>query len=109
MPYPAFDRTRLRIQPLGRRQHDLDLSAILPLDAQLPEFSNEALPVLGERMAAARRTGRSCLLVMGAHVVRAGVSRFLIDAMQRKLITHVAMNGAGPIHDWEFALIGHTT
>jgi hypothetical protein len=46
---------------------------------------------------------------MGAHVLRAGVSRFLIDFMQRKLITHIAMNGAGPIHDWEFALIGATT
>jgi hypothetical protein len=29
--------------------------------------------------------------------------------MERGLISHVAMNGAGPIHDWEFALIGSTT
>jgi hypothetical protein len=46
---------------------------------------------------------------MGAHVIRAGVSRFLIDLMERGLIDHVAMNGAGPIHDWELALIGATT
>jgi hypothetical protein len=46
---------------------------------------------------------------MGAHVLRAGVARQLIDLMERGLITHVAMNGAGPIHDWEFALIGSTT
>jgi hypothetical protein len=109
MPYPVFDRSRLRIKPLGERQHDIDLSCILPLNADLPEFSNAALPVLGERMAAARRNRRSCMLVMGAHVIRAGVSRFLIDAMERKYITHIAMNGAGPIHDWEFALIGKTT
>jgi hypothetical protein len=109
MPYPLFDRSRLRIQPLSNRQHDLDLSAILPLDAKLPAFDNPALPVLGERMAAARRNRRSLMLVMGAHVLRAGVSRFLIDAMERGLITHIAMNGAGPIHDWEFALIGKTT
>jgi hypothetical protein len=109
MPYPAFDRSRLRVQPLNQRQHDLDLSALLPLDAKLPEFRHPALPVLGERMAAAKRNRRACLLVMGAHVLRAGVSRFLIDAMERGLITHVAMNGAGPIHDWELALIGATT
>ena len=33
MPYPIFDRSRLRIQPLAQRQHDLNLSALLPLDA----------------------------------------------------------------------------
>jgi hypothetical protein len=46
---------------------------------------------------------------MGAHVLRAGVSRYLIDMMRRGLISHLAMNGAGPIHDWELALIGATT
>jgi hypothetical protein len=47
--------------------------------------------------------------MMGAHVLRAGVSRFLIDLLERGLLDHVAMNGAGPIHDWELALIGATT
>jgi hypothetical protein len=46
---------------------------------------------------------------MGAHVLRAGVSRFVIDLMERGLVTHLAMNGAVPVHDWEFALIGATT
>jgi hypothetical protein len=109
VPYPAFDRSRLRIQPLSKRQHDLDLSVVLPLDAPLPDFSHPAIPALGQRMAAAKRGRRACILMMGAHVLRAGVSRYLIDWMERGLVTHVAMNGAGPIHDWEFALIGATT
>lgn len=109
MPYPAFDRTRLKIQPLSQRQNDLDLSAVLPLNGTLRPFENTSLPILAERWAAARRNDRSRLLVMGAHVLRAGVSRFLIDAMERKFLTHIAMNGAGPIHDWELALIGQTT
>jgi hypothetical protein len=45
---------------------------------------------------------------MGAHVIRAGVARQLIDLMERGLITHVGMNGAGPIHDYELARIGAT-
>src|SRR5262249_4637750 len=49
------------------------------------------------------------ILLMGAHVLRAGVSRYLIDMMERGLLSHIAMNGAGPIHDWELALIGATT
>ncbi|HEV3258987.1 MAG TPA: hypothetical protein VG013_19100, partial [Gemmataceae bacterium] len=109
MPYPVFDRSRLKIQPLSRRQHDLDLSVMLSLDSPVPEFSHPALPVLGRRLADARRQGRARILMMGAHVLRAGVSRYLIDLMERGLLTHVAMNGAGPVHDWEFALIGATT
>jgi hypothetical protein len=109
MPYPAFDRSRVRVQPLARRQHDLDLSVMLPLDAPLPEFGDLAVPLLGRRLVEARQRGSARLLLMGAHVLRAGVQRYLIDLMERGLLTHLAMNGAGPIHDWEFALIGATT
>jgi hypothetical protein len=109
MPFPAFDRSRLRLQPLAVRCHDLDLSAILPLDAPLPPFANPYLPLLGRRLVEARRQGRARILLMGAHVLRAGVSRHLIDLMERGLVSHIAMNGAGPIHDWEFALVGATT
>lgn len=108
MPFPAFDRSRLRIQPLSARQHDLDLSVLLPLDAPV-EFTHAALPILAERLVKAKESGRSRILFMGAHVIRAGVARHVIDLMQRGLLSHVAMNGAGPIHDWEFALIGATT
>jgi hypothetical protein len=109
MPFPAFDRSRLRIQPLSARQHDLDLSILLPLDAAVPDFFHPALPLLGQRLVMARREGRARILLMGAHVLRAGVAPYLIDLMERGLINHIAMNGAGPIHDWEFALIGAST
>lgn len=108
MPFPQFDRARLRVQPLAARQHDLDRSALLPLDATAA-FTHPALPVLGNRLATARDAGAARLLIMGAHVLRAGVVRHLIDLMERRLISHVAVNGAGPIHDWEFALIGAST
>jgi hypothetical protein len=109
MPYPTFDRSRLRIKSLAEREHDLDLSVVLPLDAPLKPFEHFALPVLGRRLVEARTAGAARILLMGAHVLRAGVARYLIDLMERGLLSHVAMNGAGPIHDWEFALIGATT
>ncbi len=109
MPFPQFDRSRLRIQPLAQRQNDLDLSVLLPLDAPPSNFSHPAIDLLGKRLVEARRKGAARILVMGAHVLRAGVAHYLIDLMQRGLLSHVAMNGAGPIHDWEFALIGAST
>src|SRR5918994_666426 len=108
MPFPQFDRSRLHLQPLGRRQHDLTLADLLPLDAPAA-FDHPALPVLADRLAAAKETGAARMLVMGAHVLRAGVQRHLIDLMERGLVDHLALNGAGPIHDWELALIGATT
>lgn len=109
MPFPAFDRSRLKLQPLAQRQHDLTLAHLLPLNAPSFGFSHAALPILTERMRQAKRRGSAIILMMGAHLLRAGVSRLLIDLMERRLITHVAMNGAGPIHDWELALVGATT
>src|SRR5437763_15726674 len=109
MPYPRFDRARLRVQPLAARQHDLTLAHVLPPTGTPPAFDHPALPVLGQRLVAARRGGRARILLTGAHVLRAGVQHCLIDLLERGLIDHVAMNGAGPIHDWELALIGATT
>lgn len=108
MPFPAFDRSRLKIKPLRERQHDIDLSILLPLDAPLA-FEHAAIPILAQRLHDAKQRGAARIALMGAHVLRAGVSRFLIDMMARGDLTHLAMNGAGPIHDWELALIGATT
>jgi hypothetical protein len=47
--------------------------------------------------------------MMGAHVIRAGVNRHIIDMVERGWIDHIAMNGAGTIHDYELARIGATT
>jgi hypothetical protein len=109
MPYAQFDRSRLKLRPLAERENDLDLSAILPLDAETPDLHNADIGTLAARIVAAKQAGAAIILSMGAHVIRAGVSRFIIDLMERGYLTHVAMNGAGPIHDFEFALIGGTT
>lgn len=109
MPYPQFDRSRLILRPLAEREHDLDLSVILPLDTPVPDLPNPDLDAIAARVVAARERGAEVLLVMGAHVLRRGNSRFIIDLMRRGLITHLAVNGACAIHDFEFALIGATT
>jgi hypothetical protein len=109
--YPQFDRSKLIIKPLAERKHDIPYSHMLGLNDLPPAIAPQGmadLKQIGERMAEAKRRGATVLLLMGAHVIRAGVARQLIDLMERGLITHIGMNGAGPIHDYEFALIGET-
>ncbi len=107
--YEIFDRSRLRIKPLAERQHDLDLDRWLALDDAAPEFSHPDLGAIADRLSRAREAGAARILMMGAHVLRAGVNRHLIDLMERGWIDHIAMNGAGAIHDYELARIGATT
>jgi hypothetical protein len=108
---PTFDRSRLIIKPLAERQHDLSIDRQLPLEELPPPLEGKAMAdiaELGRRMARAKERGAAILLLMGAHVIRASVARQLIDLMERGLITHVGMNGAGPVHDYELARIGAT-
>ena len=109
MPYPMFDRSRLKLKPLSERVHDMQLDEVLPLSAAGEPFADLALPQIAQRVARARAHDAPVILMMGAHVIKTGLSRFVIDLMARGIVTHVAMNGAGPIHDYELALIGATT
>jgi hypothetical protein len=47
--------------------------------------------------------------MLGGHPIKLGLSRFLIDLSERRLVTHLATNGAGLIHDFELALAGGTS
>jgi len=60
-------------------------------------------------VVAARRRGAAVILMMGAHPIKAGLSRFVIDLLQRGMISHIAGNGAVAIHDTELAMIGATS
>lgn len=107
--YPEFDRSRLRIKPLAERANDLRLDRWMALEDAAPPFEDARLAALAERVREARRRGAARILMMGAHVLRAGVNRHLIDLVERGFIDHIAMNGAGVIHDYELARIGATT
>ena len=108
--YPVFDRSRLRVRPLAERDHDMDLGYLLQLE-ELEEKADstlqESLALVAPRLTPARPGAR--ILMMGAHVIKSGVSRQVIDLLKRGAFTHVAMNGAGAIHDFELARIGATT
>lgn len=107
-PYAALDVSAIRLRPLAERQHDLDVSCILPLSTPQNRASASLLAV-ARAMRSARYRGASTVFLCGAHVLRAGVQRYIFDLMERGFIQGIAVNGAAMIHDFEFALIGATT
>jgi hypothetical protein len=60
-------------------------------------------------LAKAAGDKKTIILGMGAHVIKVGLNPIVIDLMQRGIITGVAMNGAGIIHDLEVAMAGQTS
>lgn len=78
--------------------------------ASLPHFlAASQLLELADRIVAARRAGRPVIVGMGAHVIKVGLSPVLIDLMERGVVTALALNGAGIVHDYEIALAGRTS
>ena len=107
--YRIFDRSRLQVKPLSERVHDLSRDRWIGVSDEVPEYTHPDLGAVAERLLRARASGSARMLVMGAHLLRAGVNRHIIDMVERGAIDHIAMNGAGAIHDYEIARIGATT
>ena len=109
MPFPMFDRSQLKIRPLGERINDLNYEVVKTLDAPVPPFNSPDIEAVSDAIVKAHTIGAPVIMLMGAHVIRKGNANYIIDLMERKIITHIGMNGAGVIHDYEFAKIGATT
>jgi len=62
-----------------------------------------------DAIAGAAHAKKGVVVMLGGHVVKTGLSRLLVDLMERGVITHLAMNGSGAIHDYEVARFGSTS
>ena len=109
MPFEMFDRSRLNLLPLGERIHDLQLeTTMLPAVAD-NGYRHPTVSLLAERIRIAKEKHANVTLMLGGHVIRSGVAPCMEAMMKAGYLTHIAMNGAAAIHDFEFALIGATT
>jgi hypothetical protein len=64
---------------------------------------------LVNRLTMAVRDKKTIILSMGAHAIKIGLSPVILDLMEKGIITGLAMNGAGIIHDLEVAMVGATS
>lgn len=110
MPYPQLDRHALAIKPLSARHNKLrvERNFISPDQpaGRLPDATAAMVDEVVARVRAARRANRPVILAFGAHTIKNGLAPVLIRLMERGWVTHLATNGAGIIHDWEFAYQG---
>lgn len=78
--------------------------------ASLPEqLLGLDFPELVGRLAASHLNNRPIIVGMGAHVIKVGLNPILIDLMERGIISAIALNGAGVVHDTEIAMVGRTS
>jgi hypothetical protein len=108
-----LDLSKLKVLPLSQRVSLTKADAVI-LDPDAPpkpcSAENEKLIA---RCAAdvrkARDRGKTVMLIYGAHLLRNGAAAVLERMMGKGWLTHLATNGAGTIHDWEYAWFGAST
>ncbi len=114
------DPSRLRTVPFAGRRNKVDPSLLASAPRPNPSFSDflDALPDIlaaGElrtvirHVAAAAGARRGVVLLLGGHVIKTGMGPLLRELLARGVVTHVAMNGAAAIHDFELAAFGGTS
>ena len=109
MPYPAIDLSKVKTYSLTSRASLVNVDQFVTPETPVAAYDNPDLVAVAEKILTARRTGAAVIWMIGAHVVKRGLSPLLIDLMQKGIITHIACNGATTIHDFEIAMIGHTS
>ncbi|MBQ7639187.1 MAG: hypothetical protein IJS90_09835 [Clostridia bacterium] len=72
-------------------------------------YSSEEFDILVEKLKEAKAEKKAATFFFGAHVIKFGLSKYLIWLMENGYITHLASNGAGSIHDFELSFLGGTS
>lgn len=108
-----LDLSRLKVFPLSSRSSLTRVDEIL-LDPDAPpqpvsDANRAIIADCAAKIVAARKRDASVMLTYGAHLLRNGAARILERLMVRGFVTHLATNGAGTIHDWEYAWHGESS
>ncbi len=119
-PPRPLDLHQVRTYPLAERKSKVSLADFARphtrggglrdfLDSLPRVLAGDSLRALVRDLHRAAQIGKPILWGMGAHVLKVGLSPILIDLMERGLITGIALNGAGVVHDFELAVVGQTS
>lgn len=107
MPYPQFNRCSVAMKPLAARENKFDFKNKVVLPDQEPRplspQAQESIGRLAQRIVQARDSNKPVMCTFGAHSIKNGLGPVFIKLIEDDWFTHLATNGAGIIHDWEFS------
>jgi hypothetical protein len=113
VPHPQFDRNRLKHHKLQERDDRvfIENDFITPgtESTDLSDADHTLIAETASRIKAARDADSPRIMAFGAHTIKNGLAPLLIHLIEKGWLTHLATNGAGIIHDWEFAFQGHSS
>ena len=107
--YEQFDRSKLNVLPLDQRKNFVTIDDLLQVGQTSMDLDNDDITIVADAIRLARKRGASVVLMIGAHTIKQGLSRYLIDFIRQGWISLIACNGACAIHDYELARIGATS
>jgi hypothetical protein len=117
--FKEIDMSKIKTVPLSRRKSKADIGSFARVGTvssarrffeSLPRCLKAAdLVEFMERVKTARKKKYPFQMMMGAHVIKVGLSPVIIDLMERRIVTGLSFNSAGLIHDLEVAFIGKTS
>lgn len=79
------------------------------LDSLPRQLAGNILREFINAIRAAKSNDRAIIFATGAHTIKTGLGPIVVDLMERGYITHLALNGAGVVHDLELARFGETS
>lgn len=118
--YEPIDLSAVRMRSIDERKHLVtleDFGHVNPPGAALADWAaalprtpvTEALSAVTEAILHAHEHDFPVVFAIGAHVIKVGCAPYIIDLMDRGIVTAIATNGAGAIHDLEIAMHGQTS
>lgn len=112
-PYPQFDLKQLNVLPLRERKSMATIEETIVEAATPPpdcdKFTSTQIDRCVNDIQTALERKAAVMLIYGAHLIKNGGQSILNQMLDRGWISHLATNGAGIIHDWEFAFHGKST
>jgi hypothetical protein len=118
--YREADLSRLKTIPIAGRANKVEerfLARPPGTDRSFHAFLDSLPDILAARdlrtvidhIAGAHRGGKGVVLLLGGHVIKVGLAPLLREWVNRGIVSHIAMNGAAAIHDFELAAYGGTS
>lgn len=118
--YPDLDLSQVKTYSVNARKSKVqikDFARVNTGPGQINAFISSLPDILKahdfktliQKIVSAFTHHKLVVVMMGAHVIKCGLNPLVIELMHRGVLKHLALNGAGAIHDTELAYWGTTS